>query len=327
MATDKATSAKKRKAFALAARKVCTANYLKYVEIVNSSTNKDADWIPGKHLLFLCNKVQEFVEKETGNAYDILILNLPPQHGKQVSDDTLVLTRKGWKQHGDLVVGDYVISNNGKFVRVTHVHPKYDENVLVTFSNGEQIHCHENHEWYVYDRHAVKHKTVETKYMMERNLYDGTLNKRGCHFRFQLPINSFVQGEHKELTVEPYTFGAWLGDGSNQKPAITGAKEDRPIIDAIEKDGYPVSAVCTHNITGVLTTYFKILSYKLRDIGFCFTKKRVEKYIPAEYLTASIEQRLQLLAGLLDTDGSLHKPTKRYTFTTSDVKLKNDFIK
>jgi predicted phage terminase large subunit-like protein len=82
MATDKATSAKKRKAFALAARKVCTANYLKYVEIVNSSTNKDADWIPGKHLVFLCNKVQEFVEKETGNAYDILILNLPPQHGK-----------------------------------------------------------------------------------------------------------------------------------------------------------------------------------------------------------------------------------------------------
>ena len=82
MATDKATSAKKRKAFALAARKVCSANYLKYVEIVNSSTNKDADWIPGKHLVFLCNKVQEFVEKDTGNAYDILILNLPPQHGK-----------------------------------------------------------------------------------------------------------------------------------------------------------------------------------------------------------------------------------------------------
>ena len=85
MATDKATSAKKRKAFALAARKVCSANYLKYVEIVNSSTNKDADWIPGKHLVFLCNKVQEFVEKETGNAYDILVLNQPPQTGKSTS--------------------------------------------------------------------------------------------------------------------------------------------------------------------------------------------------------------------------------------------------
>ena len=85
MATDKATLAKKKQAFALAARKICSENYLKYVEIVNDSGNKDADWIPGKHLVFLCNKVQEFIETETGNAYDILVLNLPPQHGKSVS--------------------------------------------------------------------------------------------------------------------------------------------------------------------------------------------------------------------------------------------------
>lgn len=85
MATDKATLAKKKQAFALAARKICSENYLKYVEIVNDSGNKDADWIPGKHLVFLCNKIQEFVETDTGNAYDILVLNQPPQTGKSTS--------------------------------------------------------------------------------------------------------------------------------------------------------------------------------------------------------------------------------------------------
>lgn len=85
MATDKTITAKKKKATILAMRKICSGNYLKYVEIVNDSGNKDADWIPGKHLVFLCNKIQEFVETDTGNAYDILVLNQPPQTGKSTS--------------------------------------------------------------------------------------------------------------------------------------------------------------------------------------------------------------------------------------------------
>jgi len=53
--------------------------------LVHTSVNEETDWKRGKHLVFLCDRVQEFVETDTGNAYDIMVLNLPPQHGKTLS--------------------------------------------------------------------------------------------------------------------------------------------------------------------------------------------------------------------------------------------------
>jgi len=76
---------KKKLALKLAGRKAVNESYLKYVEIVNTSINKDADWKRGKHLVYICNQIQEFIEKDTGNAYDIMVLSIPPQHGKSLS--------------------------------------------------------------------------------------------------------------------------------------------------------------------------------------------------------------------------------------------------
>lgn len=76
---------KKKLALKLAGRKAVNESYLKYVEIVNTSVNKDADWKRGKHLVYICNQIDEFITKETGNAYDIMVLSIPPQHGKSLS--------------------------------------------------------------------------------------------------------------------------------------------------------------------------------------------------------------------------------------------------
>ena len=69
--------------------------------------------------------------------------------GKLLADDTVVMTRKGWKTHGQLEVGDEVVGRNGEFVKVQHVFPKHHANMEVTLSNGEKFKCHENHEWVV----------------------------------------------------------------------------------------------------------------------------------------------------------------------------------
>lgn len=61
------------------------ASYLNYVEIVNTTANDETDWKRGRHLIYLCNKVQEFIEADTGNPYDIMVINLPPQTGKSTS--------------------------------------------------------------------------------------------------------------------------------------------------------------------------------------------------------------------------------------------------
>lgn len=268
--------------------------------------------------------VQDLID----DKLDLLVLNLPPRIGKELSDDTPILTKKGWKNHGDLVIGDYVLNEKGEFVKVQALSPKCMSEYVVTFSNGEQIECHGNHEWVVYDRSARKNKIVETKYMLDkiRDVCKNNPTNTHRHFRFLINEKEFVKGEYKALPVKPYTFGVWLGDGTNTNPYISNDYRDRQIIDSIIKDGYKIRHDWVHKDTGVHTVDFDILRFDLQKLGFCHSRRTVPKSIPDEYLTASIEQRLDLLAGLLDTDGTLAKKEHRYQFVTSEETLRDSFV-
>lgn len=50
-------------------------------------------WIPGKAVSYLCDQVQAFLRRETGAAYEVLILSVPPQHGKSL---TITETLPSW---------------------------------------------------------------------------------------------------------------------------------------------------------------------------------------------------------------------------------------
>lgn len=76
---------KKKLAFKIAGSRAVKKSYLKYVELTHTTTNEATDWKRGKHLVYVCDKIQEFIEEETGNAYDIMVLNMPPQVGKSWS--------------------------------------------------------------------------------------------------------------------------------------------------------------------------------------------------------------------------------------------------
>lgn len=106
-------------------------------------------------------------------------LSMPPRVGKLLSNGTPILTKDGWKNHGDLVVGDYVLGRDMEWVKVTHIHPKNFANKRVWFADNTYIDCHENHEWLVYDRSRNCERIVETK-ELER-----------CDKRFSLPSSSF----------------------------------------------------------------------------------------------------------------------------------------
>ena len=251
-------------------------------------------------------------------------LSMPPRVGKLISDDTPVLTSKGWKNHGDLKIGDYVYDYDGFPVMVTHVFPKNYANKRVWFTDGSFIDCHENHEWVIRDRHKGCERIAETKELVNTEIIDNRSGKR--RYAYQIPLYQPLIGEMKDLPVKPYTLGAWLGDGRNRNPDICGAKEDYAIVDSIISDGYEVSWHTTHKGTGVEYYGFKGLRADLQKIGMCHSRKRVEKHIPGEYMSAAIPQRLELLAGLLDTDGCLRKNEHRYDFTTTENELKEDFI-
>ena len=254
-------------------------------------------------------------------------LSMPSRVGKELADDTPILTRNGWKNHGDLVVGDEVLNSKGEFVKVYHVFPKCNSTHIVRFSDGEEIECHENHEWIVYDRSRQKTRVIETKELIGKCLYNYTVNgKNYKRCRFQINHKDAVIGETKKLPVDPYTLGAWLGDGTNKVPCITSDKEDLEISKKIEKNGYPIRNTYIHRDYGTYRLTFDGLREQLQKIGMCHSRKTTTKHIPDIYFTASIKQRLELLAGLIDTDGMLKSKERRYSFSTTEPRLKDDFV-
>lgn len=291
-------------------------SYCLYIE--KNRKPQESFYLPRrKTLKQVVDKLQALEDDEL----DELFLHQPARTGKLIGDETLVFTSEGWKKHGDLIVGDKVIGSDGKYVDVIAIHPKHHTTHTITFSDGTKIDCHYNHEWVVYDRGAQKYKVIETKEMIRR-----VKNKEGRN-NFLLPLRPVFEGNEKEFFLHPYILGAWLGDGTNQKPCISSDKNDLQIIDKIKSLGVAVQNTYVHKTTGVITSDFgKELSDCLRKYGMCKRSKRTEKRIPIDYLTASKTQRLELLAGLLDTDGCLIKNEKRYHFSTTESGLKDDFV-
>ena len=281
-------------------------------------------YIPRAKLLKKHGLMQGFQDLND-DKLDLLVLNLPPRIGKLLSNSTPILTKNGWKKHGDLQVGDYVLNNKGRFVKVLATSPEYPCNCRITFANGEQIDCHENHEWLVNDRHKNREIVLETKNMIDKIRDDYGYNKTKNHFRFGLPIIEPILGEYKSLPVEPYCFGVWLGDGTNRKNCITIDKKDNIIAETFNKY-YSIHALYIHKTYGTYNYYFNGLRNDLQKINMCYNKKNCIKHIPDMYLTSSVEQRLQLLAGLLDTDGTLSKKEHRYHYSTTEKQLMKDFV-
>lgn len=280
--------------------------------------------LPEKRFYFPRRKTLNIVAKDLidleAGKYEYYGLSLPPRVGKAIAFDTPVLTDHGWKKHGELTILDRVIGLDGDFKRILAIHTPCKMEYKVTMSDGEEIVCHGNHEWRVQIRGTNNFREMETKEM-----YGNVLCKDG-HNRYILPFKPVVEGSHKDLWVEPYTLGAWLGDGRNQNPDICGALCDYAIVQRIVNAGYDIAWHTVHKKTQVHYYGFRGLREQLQKYGMCFSRKRTEKYIPSDYLIADEEQRLDLLAGLLDTDGTLNKTEHRYQYTTSDLMLKEDFI-
>lgn len=247
-------------------------------------------------------------------------LSLPPRVGKLLSDDTLVLTKDGWKKHGNLSVGDFVVGKNGEWVKVTYVHPKNIANKRVWFSDHTYIDCHENHEWLVYDRFKLKEHIVETRDLANSEYFEGEKRR----YRYQLPLCEAVKGTQKTLPMNPYVLGAWLGDGTNRKPVITICDTDNAILEEIESKGYLYTAC--HKQVGCKAYSFSGLRADLQRFGMCHSDVSTYKHIPEEYFNASLEQRLELLAGLIDTDGTLTLKEHRYSISTVEERLKDDIV-
>ncbi|GAB4669860.1 replicative DNA helicase [Mycobacterium avium] len=234
------------------------------------------------------------------HAGQMIIVAARPGVGKALALDTPLPTPTGWTTMGDVAVGDELLGDDGRPTRVVAAtdvmlgRPCYE----VEFSDGTVIVADAAHQWLTetrvsrksaqaaavgYNRYknqrtfAAVRTTAEIAETLRCPTQDRRLNHSVVNARaLDLPDREFL--------VPPYTLGAWLGDGTSAAAQITAA--DPEIIMRIEAED---------SGAGVGT-----LQARLRTIGVLGNK-----HIPTEYLRGSEAQRRALLAGLLDTDGTV----------------------
>jgi predicted phage terminase large subunit-like protein len=241
-----------------------------------------------------------------------MIVQIPPQHGKEISDNQIVATTKGIKKHGDLIVGDYVFGRDGTPVKVLWVSEKTRSEYVVSFSDGAKIECHGNHEWTVYNRFRQKEETIETKHMASSTIYNGD-GKRGSRYKYQVDSNVCVMFDSRNVDLDPYVLGAWLGDGDNSCGIIHIGNNDVEII------GNSTYKFKESKGTTTRKFYSPELNILLKNNGLI-----KNKHVPDMYKYNSVEVRKNVIAGLIDTDGYVYHRNGRITISNTNKRIIDD---
>lgn len=241
-----------------------------------------------------------------------MIVQMPPQHGKEISDNQIVATTKGLKKHGDLIVGDYVFGRDGTPVKVLWVSEKTRSEYVVSFSDGAKIECHGNHEWTVYNRFRQKEETIETKHMASSTIYNGD-GKRGSRYKYHVDSNVCVMFDSRNVDLDPYVLGAWLGDGDSSCGIIHIGNNDVEII------GNSTYKFKESKGTTTRRFYSPELNLLLKNNGLI-----KNKHIPDMYKYNSVEVRKNVIAGLIDTDGYVYHRNGRITISNTNKRIIDD---
>ena len=260
----------------------------KYIKVVSL----DEGLVPFK----LYDFQEDMVETVHNNRF--VIAKLPRQSGKALATNTPINTPNGWSTMGELEIGNEVYGADGKptkIIMATEVmynHDCYE----IEFDNGEIITADKDHLWTVgCSDWRDKKKTLTTKEILEYLPFK--LPDRPIYIDAAKPI----ENDDIELPIDPYTLGVWLGDGYSSSGRYISEKSDNKhirtkIIDA----GYDVADPYQKDNYEIQTIYK--LQTTLKECNV-FENKR----IPRIYFDASVEQRLELLRGLMDTDGYCDK--------------------
>lgn len=237
--------------------------------------------------------------------------------GKAVALDTPIPTPLGWTTMGQVEVGDYIFDDQGLPTRVTYTSSVFVDHdcYLVEFDDGTSIIADAEHRWMTStmmsrQAHSAARSRMVVGHASQRlwqspqqlrsvvttaEIAESVLWGKQGHFNHAIDNHDGLRLPEASLTIDPYTLGVWLGDGT--KGAGEYTKPDEELAWHIRAAGYEVRE---HPRPDRCTKWHVMgLVGQLRSIGVLR-----DKHIPSEYLRASYDQRLELLRGLMDTDGS-----------------------
>jgi len=226
---------------------------------------------------------------------------------KGLALDTKLPTPKGWTTVEDIIPGDSVFAGDGSVCKVVGKSEVFNRKCFkITFRDGASVVCDDQHLWKT--RVCMKGRDWAVRSAAE--IYDLVQSGRGV----SIPSAGPAKYVTKKLPVHPYVLGAWLGDGKHTTGAI--CKDNPELFAKLARCGYIVgpdisgakNSCPSHTVYG--------LSTHLRSAGVIRNK-----HIPEIYLRAGYDQRLALLQGLMDTDGTWNFTRGQVVFTTVSENL------
>lgn len=228
----------------------------------------------------------------------------------------------------DLRVGDKIFGCDGQLTTVINKYPQGELDAYrIFFKDGRTGVCSADHLWGVYSRShhgQMKMRVKSTQEMLDKGLFcpnsDGSHPNRSRYF---IPMNGPLDFPEKELPVDPYLLGVFIGNGDMADCALSlscdtddeeTVKRIADIVHAYtykkKKTGYSWYFYSDYNENN--RTNPRIKTYDIfKDLPDLIELQSGQKYIPEQYIRASYEQRLALLQGLMDTDGCIHATSGR----------------
>lgn len=225
---------------------------------------------------------------------------------KGLALDTPLPTPSGWTTMGAVEVGDELLGADGEPCLVTvksglHDRPCY----RVRFDDGSSIVADNEHLWEVHSAYYGPQGVVATE-----DLPGLLRTKKKPHQRHLFIPNAAPLGlPVADLPLDPWVLGLWLGDGKRSSGEITW-HDDSGVAEVLTSRGWEIGAR-----TSTTSTVLGLRS-ALRRLGILGTKN-----VPPAYLRGSVEQRLDLLRGLMDSDGTWNVKRKQAVFVNTDKAL------
>lgn len=280
-------------------------------------------------------ELREIQEQATNEFEHLGTLVLPTGCGKAQPLDTKILTPNGYVLMEDIKVGDLIVGEDGNFYPVSGVFPQGEKDVYeLTFKDGTSTRCCKEHLWKYCTKNMYKYskgkewKVAELQEILKAPLvYDKGYN-------FNIPVNKPLQYVERDLAIHPYALGLLIGDGClsqiNKEPCnIYFSNTEHDVVDRLNECLGDLGFFAKNSYTQC-QYIFKSHSELKKNSRLVAELKRLglnclggEKFIPKDYLFNSVANRMELLKGLFDTDGSVGK-NGTYSFSTTSKLLAKD---
>lgn len=210
-----------------------------------------------------------------------------------------VLCLDGWKRMGEIQIGDELSSVDGAPSRVIGVFPQGEKAIYkITFSDGRVVRCCGDHLWQTHGPGRDQSRVMTTDQISD------ALSKRSYQGRLKVPLFEGEFGCVSALPVDPWLLGVLIGDGALTKGACFSTP-DAEILMRIQQtvgwDSVKSRGGYDYSITTPKGKSNPVLD-ALKGLGL-LGRRSEERFIPDQYLTANKAARLELLRGLMDTDG------------------------